>query len=172
MSADQSTLDDRHRDTKPYDVVVVGGGGWGLAVLKVLTDMGLHVLGVERKELCHNLRRYMKHMVMHSVLSYMVLDPDDAILAQKGDEHHPLIEELIQSYSDFAAKFNLPIKTHHELVDVKGTKGDFVLTVRSRDGQLDRLAAKRVVLATGSFDEAQSGRHSRRAERRRAALFP
>ena len=153
MSADQSTVDDRHRDTNPYDVVVVGGGGWGLAVLKVLTDMGLHVLGVERKELCHNLRRYMKHMVMHSILSYMVLDPEDAILAQKGDEHHPLIEELIQSYSDFAAKFNLPIKTHHELVDVKGTKGDFVLTVRSREGQLDRLAAKRVVLATGSFDE-------------------
>ena len=122
-------------------------------MLKVLTDMGLRVLGIERKEICQNLRHYMKHMVMHSLLSYMVLDPEDAILAQKGDEHHPLIEELIQSYSDFAVKFNLPIKTHHELVDIQGTKGDFVLTVCSRDGQLDRLAAKRIVLATGSFDE-------------------
>ena len=153
MSADQYPVDDRHCDTTPYDVVVVGCGGWGLAVLKVLTDMGLHVLGIERKEVCQNLRHYMKHMVMHSILSYMVLDPEDAILAQKGDEHHPLIEELIQSYSDFAVKFDLPIKTHHELVDIQGTKGDFVLTVHRRDGQLDRLAAKRVVLATGSFDE-------------------
>ena len=153
MSADRHTGNVRHSDTSRYDVIVVGCGGWGLAVLKVFTDMGLRVLGIEKEEICHNLRRYMKHMVMHSLLSYMVLDPEDAILARKGDEHHPLIEELIQSYSDFAVKFDLPIKTHHELVDVKGTKGDFILTVRNSDRQLGRLAAKRVVLATGSFDE-------------------
>ena len=152
MSADQSALRNPQSSTPPHDVIVVGCGGWGLAVLKVLADMGLDVLGIERKEICHNLRRYMKRMVMHSRLSYMVLDPDDAILAQKGDTHHPLIEELIQSYSDFAVKFDLPIKTHHELIDIEGEKGDFFLTVRSREGRLDRLAAKRVVLATGSFD--------------------
>ncbi len=150
-----------------YDVIVVGCGGWGLAVLKVLTEMGLHVMGIEREDICHNLRQYMKRMVMHSRLSYMVLDPADAILAQKGDAHHPLIEELIQSYRDFAVKFDLPIKTHHELIDIEGSKNDFVLTVRnsafppvqhlkgahaSHGNRIVRLTAKRVVLATGSFD--------------------
>lgn len=134
-----------------YDVVVVGCGGWGLAVLKVLKDMGLHVVGIEREEICQNLRRYMKGMVMHSRLSYLVLDPEDAILAQKGDEHHPLIEELIQSYSDFSVKFNLPTKTHYELIDIQGAKNDFVLTVRNSEDHL-YISAKRVVLATGAFD--------------------
>ena len=136
-----------------YDVIVVGCGGWGLAVLKVLSDMGLRVLGIERAEICHNLRRYMKHMVMHSVLSYMILDPEDAIVAHKGNDHHPLIDELIQSYSDFAVKFNLPIKTHHELLDIEGEKGDFELAVRDSEGRASCLNAKRVVLATGSYDE-------------------
>ncbi len=149
MAANQSTVHDRTH----YDVIVVGCGGWGLAVLKVLSDMGLRVLGIERQEICHNLRRYMKHMVMHSFLSYMVLDPEDAIVARKGDEHHPLIDELIQSYSDFAVKFDLPIKTHHELVDIEGTKGGFVLEVRDHGSRTSRLQAKRVVLATGSYDE-------------------
>ncbi len=149
MSANKNTEDDR----TDFDVIVVGCGGWGLAVLKVLSDMGLRVLGIERREICHNLRRYMKHMVMHSVLSYMILDPEDAIVARKGDEYHPLIEELIQSYSDFAQKFNLPIRTHQELVDIEGAKDNFVLAVRDKEGRALRLKARRVVLATGSYDE-------------------
>ena len=28
-----------------YDVIIVGCGGWGLAILKVLKELGLHVLG-------------------------------------------------------------------------------------------------------------------------------
>ena len=135
-----------------YDVIVVGCGGWGLAVLKILSDMGLDVMGIERGKVCDNLRRYMKRLVMHSRLSYMVLDSKDAILAQKGEAYQPLIEELIQSYSDFAVKFDLPIRTHHELVDMEGASGHFVLTVRDDEGSMLNLAAKRVVLATGSFD--------------------
>ena len=149
MSANQTSEDDRTQ----YDVVVVGCGGWGLAVLKVLTDMGLRVLGIERKEICNNLRHYMKNMLMHSYLSYMVLDPEDALLARNGDEYHPRVEELVRSYSDFAVKFNLPIKTHHQLVDIKGVKDDFVLAVRDGEGHTSQLKAKRVVLATGSYDQ-------------------
>ena len=149
IPANQDSVDEK----TPYDVIVVGCGGWGLATLKVLSDMGLRVLGIERQEVCHNLRRYMKHMVMHSVLSYMILDPEDAIVASKGNDHHPLIDELIQSYSDFAFKFNLPIKTHHELIDIRGAKGEFELTVRDHEGRTSHLNAKRVVLATGSYDQ-------------------
>ena len=135
-----------------YDVIIVGCGGWGLAILKVLKELGLHVLGIERAEVCQNLRLYMKRMTMHSRLSYVVLDPADAILAQKGDEHHPRIEELIQSYTDFSLKYNLPIKTHHELIDITGPKNSFVLTARNRENRPVSLSAKRVVLATGAFD--------------------
>ncbi|MYH60274.1 MAG: hypothetical protein F4148_00385, partial [Caldilineaceae bacterium SB0675_bin_29] len=149
MSANQTKVD----DSTQYDVIVVGCGGWGLAALKVLSDIGLRVLGIERKEICNNLRHYMKNMLMHSYLSYMVLDPEDPILAREGNEYHPRIEELIRSYSDFAQKFNLPIKTHHELVDIEGAKDDFLLSVRDGEGRTSCLKAKRVVLATGSYDE-------------------
>lgn len=152
MSAEKLAERIRPINTLRYDVIVVGCGEWGLAVLKMLADMGLRVLGIERKEICHNLRHHMHRMVKHSRLSYMVLDPDDAILAQKGETHYPLIEELIQSYSDFAVKFDLPIRTHYELIDIEGTRDNFALTVSDPEDRTVRLGAKRVVLATGSFD--------------------
>ena len=98
-----------------YEVVVVGCGGWGLAVLKVLQEMGINALGLERGEICHNLTTYMPAMTVHSPLPYIVLDPDDPLLAQQGDDYHSTIEELIQSYVDFAEKYKLPIKTHSTL---------------------------------------------------------
>lgn len=48
-----------------YDAVVVGGGAWGLSVLKLLRDANLRVVCVERGELCQNLRHYMHKMTMH-----------------------------------------------------------------------------------------------------------
>ena len=63
--------------THTYDAVVIGCGGWGLAALKVLRDMGRDVLGLERGEICHNLTTYMPAMTVHSPLPYVVLDPED-----------------------------------------------------------------------------------------------
>jgi thioredoxin reductase (NADPH) len=135
-----------------YDVVVVGCGGWGLAVLKVLWDIGLDVLGLERGEICHNLTTYMPQMTVHSPLPYIVLDPGDPLLAAKGDNYHSTIEELIQGYLDFAAKYSLPIKTHCELCDIQGTQGDFSLSVRDQENDTSHYQARLVVLATGSYD--------------------
>ena len=135
-----------------YEVVVVGCGGWGLAVLKVLQEMGLNVLGLERGEICHNLTTYMPAMTVHSPLPYIVLDPDDPLLAQQGDDYHSTIEELIQSYVDFAEKYKLPIKTHSTLSDIQGQQGNFVISVREKDDNT-RYKAKLVVLATGAYDK-------------------
>ena len=68
-----------HRPNKQhtFHVLVVGCGGWGLAVLKVLQELGLDVLGIERGEICHNLTTYMPTMTVYSPLPYIVLDPDD-----------------------------------------------------------------------------------------------
>ena len=113
-----------------YEVIVVGCGGWGLAVLKVLQEMGINALGLARGEICHNLTTYMPAMTVHSPLPYIVLDPDDPLLAQQGDDYHSTIEELIQSYVDFAEKYKLPIKTHSTLSDIQGQQGNFVISVR------------------------------------------
>ena len=136
---------------RTHDVIVVGCGGWGLAVLKVLRDMGFDVLGLERGEICHNLRTYMPGMTVHSPLPYIVLDPDEPLLAEQGDDYHSTIEELIQSYLDFAARNELPIKTHSELSDIAGTRNDFDLTVSETEGPT-QYRARLVVLATGSYD--------------------
>ena len=134
-----------------YDVIVAGCGGWGLSVLKVLQDLDLNVLGLERGVICHNLTTYMPAMTVHSPLPYIVLDPDDPLLAQQGDDYHSTIEELIQSYLGFADKYKLPIKTHSTLSDIQGQQGDFALTVRENDKDT-HYKAKLVVLATGAYD--------------------
>ena len=142
-----------HRPNKQhtYDVLVVGCGGWGLAVLKVLQELGIDVLGIERGEICHNLTTYMPTMTVHSPLPYIVLDPDDPLLAERGDAYHSTIEELIQSYTAFAAKYRLPIKTHSTLCDIRGERGDFALTVRENETDIN-YKSRLVVLATGTYD--------------------
>ena len=137
--------------THTYDAVVIGCGGWGLAALKVLRDMGLDVLGLERGEICHNLTTYMPAMTVHSPLPYVVLDPEDFLLAEKGDDYHSTIEELIQSYLDFAAKYDLPIQTHCTLRDIRGERGDFTLTAREKDRDA-QYHCRLVILATGAYD--------------------
>ena len=142
-----------NKNTSPssYDVVVVGCGGWGLAILKELQELGLHVLGLERGQICHNLTTYMPGMTMHSPLPYIVLDPDDPLLAKQGDTYHSTIEELIQSYLDFANKYKLPIKTNSTLKNIEGSEGQFVLTVHQDENDI-QYRAQLIVLATGSYD--------------------
>ena len=136
----------------PYDVVVVGGGAWGLAVLKLLRDDGLDVVGVERGEICQNLRTYMRRMTMHYPTPYMAVDEDDELLA-KGSDHHPAVEDMTDHYVRFAERHALPVRTHTELMRVDGEKGDFMLELRdARSGSVERVGTKRVVLATGRYD--------------------
>ena len=68
------------------DVVVVGGGAWGLSVTKLLRDAGLDVCCVERGELCQNLRTYMRRMTMHYPTPYMVVEEADDLLAKGSDQ--------------------------------------------------------------------------------------
>eukprot|EP01043_Picozoa_sp_COSAG02_P052115 COSAG02_NODE_5571_length_4222_cov_8.387339_1_plen_466_part_00 len=135
-----------------HDVVVVGGGAWGLAVLKLLRDDGLDVVGVERGELCQNLRMYMRRMTMHYPTPYMAVEEDDELLA-KGSDHHPAVEDMTDHYLRFAERHALPVHTHTELTRLDGEKGDFTLELRSaRSGAVERVGARRVVLATGRYD--------------------
>ena len=43
-------------------------------------------------------------------------------------------------------------KSHHELIELNGSKGAFELVVRDADDRLNQMPAKRVVLATGAYD--------------------
>lgn len=56
-------------------------------------------------------------MTVHSSLPYVVFDPEDFLLAEKGDDDDSTIEELIQSYLDFAAKYDFSIQTYCILRD-------------------------------------------------------
>ena len=136
-----------------HDVVVVGAGAWGLAVVKLLRDAGLDVLCVERGELCQNLRTYMRHMTMHYPTPYMAVSENDELLA-KGSDHHPAVEDMTAHYVRFAEQHALPVRTHTELTAVDGDKGSFSVTLRDvATGGTERVTARRVVLATGRYDE-------------------
>ena len=54
----------------------------------------------------------------------------------------------------FAEREDLPVRTRTELVGVSGAKGAFTLELRDvEDGGASQLRAKRVVMATGRYDE-------------------
>ena len=134
-----------------WDVVVVGAGAWGIAMLKLLCERGYTAVCIERGGVCANLRSYMRRMAMHYPTPYMALDSEDALLGQ-GSDYHPEVEELADHYARFATKHALPICTGTTLLRVDGSAGNFRLTVASSGGSTGNASARHVVLATGRYD--------------------
>ena len=135
-----------------WDVVVVGAGAWGIAVLKLLRERGYGTVCIERgSSICANLRSYMRRMNMHYPTPYMALDSDDVLLGQ-GSDYHPEVEELADHYSRFAVRHELPICTGTTLLGVDGSAGEFDLRVASSVGSTGVAPARHVVLATGRYD--------------------
>lgn len=77
---------------------------------------------------------------------------DDPLLA-KGSDHHPSVEDMTEHYVRFAEREDLPVRTRTELIGVSGAKGAFTVDLRDAEGGASQLRAKRVVMATGRYDE-------------------
>ena len=129
-----------------HDVVVVGAGPNGLAVLHALRKAGLDAIGVDKGDLCENLTRFPRDIRFFSTAERLTLD--DGQMGD-GEGSNPSIQEVIDYFVEFTRRHDLSVLSGHELTSLTGADGDFRLLFKNGTD----LRSRKVVLVTGVFGQ-------------------
>lgn len=129
------------------DTVVIGGGQAGLAAGYHLRRAGLRFRILERAdEVGGSWAQYYDSLTLFSPARYAALPG----LPFGGDpDRYPLRDEVVTYLRSYAARFQLPVCTGVDVVDVTRVGGTF--TVMAADGR--RFQARTLIAATGSFHQ-------------------
>lgn len=127
------------------DVVVVGAGQAGLALGYYLTRRGVDVLLLERaSEIGTSWARRWDSLRLFTPARYNAL-PESVFPAPAWS--YPAKDDVATYLRQYAAEFDLPVRTGAEVVRLDGVAGAFRLTLAAGE----TISAGRVVVATGAF---------------------
>lgn len=130
------------------DIAVVGAGPCGLAVGVAAREAGLSCVLFDKGAVTSTLVGYPTHMTFFSTAERLEIGDVPFISVSPK----PTRTEAIKYYRRVTDHFYLDVRQYHEVCRVRGEQGAFELTVRGREGELERVAARNVVVATGYFD--------------------
>lgn len=133
------------KETRIYDVIVVGGGPCGLAAGIEATKAGLSHLILEKGSITESIRQYPRLMRFFSTAENIEIGgipfPVSSVKANRN--------EALQYYRKVAAYYKLNTKVFYEVERVQ--KLDDMFTVVTTAG--DEYQARKVIMATGYFTQ-------------------
>ena len=135
--------------TDPAELLVVGAGPCGLAVGVAARRAGLSCVLVDRGPIVHTLERFPLEMTWFSTPE--LLEIGDLPFVTRGDK--PTRSEALKYYRRVAEHFELDIRPYEEVAEVRRrSEGGFEIRARHLSAEIRRYVARRVVVATGRFD--------------------
>ncbi|MGB8381378.1 MAG: NAD(P)/FAD-dependent oxidoreductase [Dermatophilaceae bacterium] len=135
----------RGRSGHLVDVLVVGAGQAGLSTGRALQRVGLRFLILEAAEQPGgSWPRYYDSLTLFSPARFSALPG----LPLPGDPgRYPTRDEITAYLRDYAARFDLPVRTGARVVDVGWDDGSFTVTLASGD----QMTARALIGASGGF---------------------
>lgn len=132
-----------HEETKPRQVIIIGGGPVGIAAGAELKKKGIDSLIIEKGAVTESIRRYPKRMKFFSTAENIeIAGVPFATGNVKADRN-----EAMQYYRKVAAYFKLDFALHTEVTGIQ-KEGD-IFHIEIKDGPA--LRAEKVIIATGYF---------------------
>ena len=131
------------------DIAVIGAGPCGLAVGAAARVAGLEAMLFDRGCITSSIVDYPTYMTFFSTPERLELEDVPFVVA--ADK--PTRREALVYYRRVARHFALQIRQWEEVVEVRGTEGDFTVVTRKRAGGEGRVRARAVVVATGALAE-------------------
>ncbi|MBY8962996.1 YpdA family putative bacillithiol disulfide reductase [Flavobacterium sp. D11R37] len=131
-------------NTKPYDLVIIGGGPIGMACAIAAQRKGLNYLLLEKGSLVNSLYNYPLYMTFFSTAERLEIGgvPFTCIAPKPGRQ------EALEYYRNIQRKFMLNIHLYERVLSVqKQESGQFNLT-----SDKNVYTASNVVIATGFYD--------------------
>ena len=128
------------------DLLVVGAGPTGIAIGAEAQEAGLSTLLVDRGALTANLLEFPTAMTFFTTRDLLEI----AGVPMSVPHDKPNRQEVLVYYRAVAARHNLPLALHEEVLSVTPTASGFEVRSRTREGERVHGAGA-VALATGYF---------------------
>jgi thioredoxin reductase (NADPH) len=131
------------------DLAVIGAGPCGIAAGAAARRAGLEAVLFDKGSVTQSLVGYPYYMTFFSTAEKLeVADVPFTIVEQK-----PTRREALAYYRRVVRECGLTVRQYEEVLGVRGSEGEFVLTTESAHGTRREVRARSVVVATGSFFE-------------------
>jgi thioredoxin reductase (NADPH) len=136
---------------KMFDLIIVGAGPTGIAIGAEARKAGLEILLIERGPLTAAILNFPTYMNFFTTRDKLEI----AGIPMSVPEDKPTRQQALLYYRAVAAKYELPVALHEEVLEAKRVpnerEGGFV--VRSKfENVVHERRARAVALATGYFD--------------------
>jgi len=131
------------------EVIIVGAGPCGLAAALSLQDIGIEPLIIEKRNVVHAISQYPTYLQFFSTPE--LLEIGGYPFTTAGDKPSRL--EALNYYRTVALRRRVRINAYETVESVGGSlESGFTLVSRDRFGGTKAYAARRIVIATGYFD--------------------
>lgn len=136
--------------TDPLELLVVGAGPCGLAVGVAARRAGLSCVLVDRGPIVHTLERFPIEMTWFSTPE--LLEIGELPFVTRDDK--PTRVEALKYYRRVAEHYGLDVRQYEDVETLRRRpeSGVFEVGARHLSGEARRYVARRVVVATGRFD--------------------
>jgi thioredoxin reductase (NADPH) len=131
-----------------YDLLVIGAGPTGLACAIDAQNAGFRVVLVDKGCLCNSLYHYPAHMTFFTTPELLEIGN----IPFPSPNPKPSRNEALQYYRQVAAHYQLDVRQYQTVERVMGADGNFQVHTRDRFDRVGRLAARKLVVATGYYD--------------------
>lgn len=132
-----------------YDVIIIGAGPAGLSAAYSAKTAGLCYLVVERSCIVHTIYEFPIGLTLYSTPELIELADVPLIIR----DQKPSREDALRYYRRFVEVKALTVHTYEEVTDIRGRDGDFTVTTRSATSGEQTYLTRKVILATGAFDQ-------------------
>lgn len=130
------------------DVIIVGAGPIGLQSAILAKRAQLDYLVLEKGALVNAIYRYPTYMTFFTTAERLEIGGHPFVTATQRSTR----KESTDYYRKVVDREQLNVKLYHEVVDMQAQQGHFVVVSRNQQGQEVRYKTRKVVLATGYFD--------------------
>ncbi len=131
------------------DVVIIGGGPTGLACAIECQRAGLCYLVLEKGCITQSLVNYPVNLVFFTTPELLEIGD----IPMTAVREKPTRTEALKYYRRVAQHYRLQVRQYETVLGVEGADGDFTVFSRTRIGQQRCYQARKVVLATGYYDQ-------------------
>ncbi|GAB7386235.1 YpdA family putative bacillithiol disulfide reductase [Bacillaceae bacterium] len=130
------------------DVVIIGGGPCGLAAAAALQDEGVNPLVIEKGCIVNSIYHFPTFMQFFSTPELLEIGGVPFLITREK----PTRQEALEYYRQVAARRNIRVHTYEKVTGVEGADGRFVVRTERRNGEKIAYRAKKVIVATGYYD--------------------
>lgn len=130
------------------EIIIIGAGPCGLSVAVALKKRGINPLVLDKGSLVHSIYRYPTYMIFHSTPELLEIGQ----VPFTTPNEKPTRLEALHYYRMVAKRHDIRVQTYEEVGKVEKVDQHFVVSSTDRFGSTKRYETKRVVIATGYFD--------------------